>query len=87
MYQNNQIVEYEGRYGRVIFNDPITRNVHVMFRLNNNTWKIEKCGQIYCKPAELFLWTIQSAFCTKHLLKTPQIGGIDMEIDDYFIKL
>jgi hypothetical protein len=87
MYQPNQIVEYNGTHGRVIFHDPITYNVHVMFRLNTNTWKIERCDEIFCKPAQVFLWTIHSAFFTRHVVKTPQIGGFDMEIDEYFMKL
>jgi hypothetical protein len=83
MYHPNQIVEYNGIYGRVIFHDSITYNVHVMFRTNDNTWKIEKCDQFFCKPAHVFLWTVESAFCTKYLRKTrtPQFQAVRVEED------
>ena len=87
MYKHNQIVEYHGRYGRVMFHNTRTHNVHVMFRLNTNTWKIERCDQIYCKPVQRFMWSTQSAFFTKHLMRTPQLDAFDMEVEDCLMEL
>ena len=81
MYVRNDIVEYNGKYGRVMYYDPVTHNVHVTFKTGNNTWKIEKCDMFFCKPAQVFLWTIESVFGVKHMkLKTPLL--VPMEIDD-----
>lgn len=89
MYQPNQIVEFNGRYGRVMFHDPITYNVHVMFRVNDNTWKIEKCDQFFCKPAQVFLWSIERAFSTKYLRKTrtPQLKPVRVTDEDYIMEI
>ncbi len=81
MFQRSDIVEYNGRYGRVMYYDPVTHNVHVMFKIKNNTWRIEKCDVFFCKHAQVFLWTIESVFGVKHMkLKTPLL--VPMEIDD-----
>lgn len=82
MYLLKQIVEYQGRYGRVLYHDTITHNVHVLFRVNDNTWKLEKCDDLFCKPAQIFLWSVESAFCIKYSQKTrtPQFEA--MRVDD-----
>ncbi len=73
MYQPNQIVEVKGVHGRVIFHDPLTYTVHVLIKTGINSWKIEKVDHFFCKPAHVFLWTTESAFCTKHARKTPRL--------------
>jgi hypothetical protein len=89
MYQSNQIVEYYGRYGRVMYYDRLKHNVHVLFRVNDTTWKIEKCDEIFCRPAQVFLWTIESAFHTKYFRKTrtPQFRPVRVVDDDYIMEL
>lgn len=88
MYSYSQIVEYNGRFGRVIYHDSRTHLVHVMFRINNNTWKIERYDELHCKPAQVFLWTIENAFNTKYLRKTrtPQFEPIRVSYD-YIMEL
>ena len=83
MYKCNQIVEVEGVYGRVIYHDPVTHIVHVLLRTNFNTWKIQKCDDLHCKPVQVFLWTIESAFCTKysHRTRTPQFEAMRVDQD------
>lgn len=88
MYIPNQIVEVEGTYGRVMYHDLRTQYVHVMFRMNNNTWKIQKCDSLFCKPAQVFLWTIHSAFSSRYprQLRTPQFHPLEMtDIEDDYI--
>ena len=89
MFKVNDIVENNGRYGRVMHYDPVTHYVHVMFKTNINTWKIEKCDVFFCKPAQVFLWTTESVFGVKYTrkLKTPNL--VPMEIDDeiYVLKV
>ena len=87
MYLPNQIVEYDGKYGRVMFHDPITHNVHVLFRMNTNTWKIEKCDGFHCKSAQVFLWSMASAFATKHVRKTPYLEPLSPDMDDCIMEL
>jgi len=83
MYQPNQIVECDEKYGRVIYHDQKTHDVHVMFRTSTNTWKIEKCNELFCKPAQVFLWTIESAFSSKYLrtTRTPQFESVQVNQD------
>jgi hypothetical protein len=89
MYQPNQIIEYYGRYGRVMYYNSLKHSVHVLFRVNDNTWKVETCDEIFCNPAEVYLWTTEVAFRTKHFRKsrTPQFGPIRVVQDDYIIEL
>ena len=85
MYKCNQIIQHDGEYGRVIYHDPITHVVHVLFKMNTNAWKIQKCDDLHCKPAQIFLWTIASAFCTKYSrqTRTPQFEA--MRVDEDFV--
>lgn len=88
MYSNGQTVEYSGRYGRVMYHDSKTHIVHVLFKMNNNTWKIEKHDETMCKPAYVFLWTIENAFNTKYLRRTRTPRFEPMRVpDDYIMKL
>lgn len=89
MYQPNQIVEYYGRYGRVMFHDRTKHNVHVLFRVNDNTWKVEKCNDFFCKPAQVFLWTIESAFHTRYFrnTRTPQFRPARVVVEDFVMEL
>lgn len=82
MYKCNDIVECDGRYGRVVYFDPTTYTVHVLIKLNEYTWKLEKVQPYMCNPAQVFLWTIESAFRTwyRRNNKTPEL--VPMVIDD-----
>lgn len=85
MYQVNQIVEYNGMYGRVMCHDTIKHNVHVLFRLNNYTWKIAACDDLLCNTAQVFLWTIESAFGIRRprTNRTPQFLPTEVvDLDD-----
>lgn len=88
MYMPNQIVEYNGLYGRVMYHDPTTHTVHVLFRIESNTWKVEKCDQYFCKPAQVYLWTVESAFCVKYTRKTrtPVLTCMDI-VHDYIMEI
>ena len=83
MYRPNEIVEYEGQHGRVIYHDLLTHTIHVLFRVNNNTWKVEKCDPFQCKPAQVFLWTIESAVCSRYLRRqrTPELQSLKQYTD------
>jgi hypothetical protein len=91
MYIPNQIVDVDGMVGRVIYHDPMTQHVHVMFRLNNNTWKIQKCDVFFCKPAQVFLWTIHSAFSSRYpkQMRTPQFRSVERRTisEDYTMEV
>lgn len=91
MYSPNQIVEVDGMIGRVIYHNITTQHVHVMFRMNNNTWKIQKCDVFFCKPAQVFLWTIHSAFSSRYpnQLRTPQFHPTDVRDigNDYMMEI
>lgn len=78
MFKVNQIIEYYGNHGRVMYHDSITHNVHVLFRLNDNTWQIKLCDDLHCKPAQVYLWTIESAFDIRRprLNRTPQFRPV-----------
>jgi hypothetical protein len=59
-----------------------------MFKVNDNTWKVKKCEPFFCKPAQVFLWTVESAFCTRHLPKqhhTPGFKPLKKEIDHFML--
>jgi hypothetical protein len=88
MFKISDIVEFNGKYGRVMYYDPITYTVHVLFKISNNTWKVEKCDYLFCKPAQVFLWSIESAFCTKPQRKqqTPELVPLNAD-DDYFMEI
>jgi hypothetical protein len=88
MYLPNQIVEYNGRCGRVIYYDAIKHNVHVLFRTNPNTWKIEKCDVIFCKHIQTFLWGIEVAFCIRNRMRpqTPYLAAVRTNTD-YIMEL
>jgi hypothetical protein len=88
MYKYNEIVECNGVYGRVIYHDPIKHVVHVLIRTNVNTWNIKKYDEFVCRPAQVFMWTIASAFCTKNIMKTPQLLPEYSSVDtDYTMEI
>lgn len=84
MFLVNQIVECDGNYGRVMAHDVVTHTVHVLLRLNNNTWRIKKIDDLHCYPAQVFLWTIENAFGIRRprVNRTPQIMPIEVMILD-----
>ena len=88
MYLANQIVEYHGRHGRVIYHDRLSHTVHVLFRVNTYTWKIEKCDEFLCRLTQMFLWGIESAFSIRHRMRirTPQLAPMNADTD-YFMEL
>lgn len=88
MYKLNDIVEYDGVLGRVFSYDKITHSVHVLFRVNDHTWKVEKCDEFFCKHIQKYMWSVDTAFCIKYqkMHRTPQLGPDEgdihiMEID------
>lgn len=89
MYLPNQIVEYNGSHGRVIFDDPIEHCVHILLRTNTNAWKIEKCDPLFCKPAFAFLWTIESVFQVRRqrTAQTPQLVPMEVVDIDHVMEL
>jgi hypothetical protein len=89
MYLPNQIVEYKGQPGRVLYVDPIQQYIHVLIRTNQNTWKIEKCDSLFCKPIHAFLWTIESAFCIRRqrTTQTPHLAPLEIQEIDHVMEL
>lgn len=83
MYSHGQLVELFGRYGRVIYHDTRTHLVHILFKINDYTWKIEKHDESFCTIGEAFLWTIETAFKTKFInrTRTPQFGAVRVSED------
>lgn len=75
MYLPNQIVEFSGKYGRVMYYDHRAHIVHVLFKLDSCTWKVEKCDEAFCKVAQVFLWGIETPFCIRHRMRvyTPRL--------------
>lgn len=69
MFNPNDIVECNDGVGRVIFHDKLTHLVHIMFQINKYTWQIQKCDEIYCRLAYVFLWSTESAFRCKYQTK------------------
>lgn len=85
MFVPNQIVEYRDRYGRVIYYDPITHFVHVLFKTNTNAWKIEKCDYFFCKPAQIFLWSTENVFCVRHQRQHRTPNLVPVKTDELYI--
>jgi hypothetical protein len=88
MYIPNQIVDVDGMVGRVMYHDPLKKCVHVMFRTNQYSWKIQKCDSFSCRPAQAFLWTIHSAFSSRYprQMRTPQFHPVEMsDIEDDYV--
>jgi hypothetical protein len=54
----------------------------VIIKTNEITWAIRQYELFECKPAQVFLWTIESAFRTWYRKnnKTPEL--VPMMIDD-----
>lgn len=85
MYKFNDIVECNERYGRVMYYDPMTYTVHVLFKTNDNTWKIEKCDRFFCNPAQVFLWTLESVFHMQRQMRVQTPDFAPMAIEDDFV--
>ena len=83
MYKPDQTVEVDGRFGRVLYHDPVTHFVHVLFKTNTNAWKLEKCDDLHCKPAQIFLWSTENVFCVKHQrrYRTPTLVPVKADDD------
>lgn len=88
MYSRGQIIECYGKYGRVMYHDTRTHFVHILFKINEYTWKIEKHDELFCRPGHVFLWTIETAFKTKFIsgTRTPQFRPVRVS-DDYIMEL
>jgi len=82
MYQLNDSVQCEGFIGRV-FKVGNNGTIHVLIRINENTWKVEKWYTIACRPYMGYMWTIQNAFNIRRNVKNPTPELIPMDIDDY----
>lgn len=83
MYKANDIVEYEGNLGRVFSYDKITHSVHVLFRVNDHTWKVEKCDEFFCKHVQTYMWGIEYAFRIRYQKanRTPVLKPVNADED------
>ncbi len=83
MYKLNDIVEYEGVLGRVFSYDKITHSVYVLFRLNDHTWKVEKCDEFFCKHVQKYMWGVETALCIKYqrLQRTPNLVPLNSDLE------
>jgi hypothetical protein len=89
MYLPNQIVEYRGSYGRVMYHDCKKHVVHVLFKENANTWIIKQCDDLFCKTFIMFLWGVENAFCIRNRMRvnTPHLAPLKIAVPDHFIEL
>lgn len=86
MLDNNSIVQNDyGVLGRVVYNDNIKREVHVIVRLDTFSWKIEKWDPYRCKNVETYLWPMSTPFCNRYqkIHRTPDLRPMAMEIDEF----
>jgi hypothetical protein len=88
MYKANDIVEYEGKLGRVFGYDNITHSVHVLFRVNDHTWKVEKCDEFFCKRVQTYIWGIEYALRIKYqkATRTPNLAPMVAD-DDHIMEM
>lgn len=89
MYKANDIVEYNGRLGRVFGYDKITHSVHVLFRENDYTWKVERCDEFFCKHIQTYMWGIENALRIKYqkASRTPKLEPLTVDDGDYIMKI
>lgn len=88
MYKPNDLIEYnESKLGRVLYHDTLTHVIHVMFRENDFTWKVEKCDEFFCKPSYVYCWGLETAFCVKYQRshRTPNL--VPMRATDFMMEL
>lgn len=85
MYIINDSVEKDGVVGRIIAIQN-SNTFHVLIRVGENTWKVEKWYSF--KPYVGYLWTIQEAFRAKGIryLPSPKIHPMK-EAYPYVIRL
>jgi hypothetical protein len=85
MYKINDAVEYDGVVGRIIAIQN-SNTFHVLIRVGENTWKVEKWHSF--RQYDGYLWTIQEAFRARGIryMPSPIIGPMK-EPYPYVIRL
>jgi len=89
MFKNNQAVTDNTYVGRVMYHDVVTHTVHVLVKINEHTWKIEKWDQFFCYPYDQYVWPIDTPFVIKYhrLQRTPILQPMDIEDDVNVLRL
>lgn len=88
MYQINDAIQFEGKVGRV-YSYGKNGTLHVLVRVNENTWKVEQWYELMCQYYVGYMWTYQNVFGTKRKIRnyTPELKSMDVEEYPYVIHL
>lgn len=88
MYKLNDSIEKDGVVGRIIAIEKIS-TLHVLVRVNDHTWKVEKWYSRMCQPYMNFLWTIETVFRIpeRRYIKTPKLHAKDADEYPYVLRL
>lgn len=89
MFKLNDPVQMNGIIGRVFAIDKLN-TLHVLVRVNEYTWKVEKWYSMMCQPYMNYMWTVQSAFKTQHhtrFVKTPEFQSMKNDNYPYVLRL
>ena len=54
--EHGDVVLCPDGYGRIMYHDPCTRDIHVMIRLGRYSWVIRKYYERYVARCDTFLW-------------------------------
>ena len=81
MYEPNEIVEMEGKLGRVLNYNALTHDLHVLNRVGENCWREEKWDPMFCRKAYVHLWDLNFAFSVKptRYTKSPRMDAMDVD--------
>lgn len=82
MFEPNDMIQCEGKIGRVLFYNALTHDLHVLNRVSENGWREERWDPMFCRKAYIHMWDIDYAFNVKptKYMKSPRL--VPMDIDD-----
>jgi hypothetical protein len=72
MFQHNDIVEDNyGNIGRVLYHDKSKREVYILVRISERTWKQIKVFDLLCRRIKAgFMWYVEDAFGVRRIRQT-----------------
>ena len=87
MYNINSAIEKDGVIGR-IFAIENSNTFHVLIRVGEHTWKVEKWYSMMCKSYVGYIWSMEEAFRNKGIRYMPSPKIVPMkEPYPYVIRL
>jgi hypothetical protein len=88
MFKLNDSVQMDGTIGRIIAIGR-TSTLHVLVRVNDHTWKVEKWYSLMCQPYMSYMWTIENAFRIpeRRYVKTPKLNAREADEYPYVLRL